>query len=122
MSTTSIIIQSLAAAFIISHWLVDEVKRLMLRAITWQANRQKAKVPKDDNWANIVSTINQNVSSIQRGIVEANFKPFSCISCMSFWACMLTAFFTGQYKDMFFVGVVGFAAGMILDRILMRHF
>lgn len=121
MSTTSIIIQSLAAAFIISNWLVDEVKRAMLRLIEWKANKQKAKVPKDDKWGDVVGFINSNLASLQRDIIEAKFKPFSCMQCMTFWLSIITATCTGSsLQDIMFVGIVGFACGMLLDRILMR--
>jgi hypothetical protein len=119
---TKIIIYSLSLAFVIKTMLIPFLKALYLKQLERKYDEIKGKIRKDDKWGDLVGEINQEWNDRRKRIVTATHKPFDCIKCMTFWVSMITAICMGYQGEAAFVGIVGLAAGMLFEGILMRYF
>jgi hypothetical protein len=119
---TKIIVYSLSFAFICKIMIVPFLKQLYLTRLEQAHDELKMKIVKDEYWADNVSAINSEWNERRKRIVTKQYKPFECIKCMTFWSSMIIAICIGYQGEAAFVGIVGLAAGMLLEGILMRYF
>src|ERR1043165_1808519 len=101
MSTLEVMFHALTYAFVITNYLVPELRRSLLKFVEWLADRKKAMVPKDDNWGDVVGEINRDLGFIQAFIINAPMKPFSCMQCTTFWLSLAFAWCNGTGHIMF---------------------
>jgi hypothetical protein len=117
-----IIVYSLSFAFVLKTMIIPFLKQLYLTRLEQAHDELKMKIVKDEYWADNVSAINSEWNERRKRIVTKQYKPWECIKCMTFWSSMVSAICMGYQGEAAFVGIVGLAAGMLLEGILMRYF
>jgi hypothetical protein len=118
-----IIIYSLSLAFVTKTMLIPFIKDLYLKQLERTYDKIRAGLRHEDNVRiDELSNINQEWNDRRKRIATATHRPFDCIKCMTFWSSMIIAICIGYQGEAAFVGIVGLAAGMLLEGILMRYF
>lgn len=121
MTKVEVIVYALSFAFVCKQAIVPFVKKLVLGRLERYYNRIKRNIPKDDMWVENISAINQYWNDRRKNIVSMQYKPFECIKCMTMWTTLALCLIAGIYEEIGLVGIVGLAAGMLFEGILMRY-
>lgn len=121
MTKVEIIVYALSFAFVSKKFLVPAIIKLYIKHLENYYDRIKQAIPKDNEWVNNISAVNQYWNDRRKNIVTRQYKPFECIMCMTFWCTLILCLIAGIHEEIGLVGIVGLAAGMLFEGILMRY-
>ena len=112
LSTSKIIVYSLAIAFVYAKLFMPELRGWYIKRIHDKRVADWKSGKRED-----LGNINELIASLRKPI-----KPFDCIKCLSFWFSIPLSLLSQHTNEVGLIAIVSLACGMLLEGILMRYF